>query len=305
MDKEITPEEKAGEQYTANVLQNGFSRRSFLSRAVVGTAGVGAMVLSGMGGTGKKAEAAEPARCTAYAKSSDGGATLEFMPKPEVIAEKDISATKTFDVLVVGAGASGVPAALSAAENGAKVAVIQKHPTIVSQGNTGSGIDLATSDKAGVEALVSLLNNDNNHRCKPGSAQILGLQFGRGRKMGHRPGPKGGATVVDQGSGPQFAIRNVKRLYAQLCHLLFRAEALYHWRWHARTGKYGGQSRGAVLLQYASQSAGGRIVAGRLSVSLPKAGMVSTSSSWLRKGSSWRLAITRTTKRCVTFSSPT
>ncbi len=209
MDKEITPEEKAGEQYTANVLQNGFSRRSFLSRAAVGTAGVGAMVLSGMGGTGKKAEAAEPARCTAYAKSSDGGATLEFMPKPEVIAEKDISATKTFDVLVVGAGASGVPAALSAAENGAKVAVIQKHPTIVSQGNTGSGIDLATSDKAGVEALVSLLNNDNNHRCNPALLRSWAYNSGEAVKWVIDRAKKGGATVVDQGSGPQFAIRNV------------------------------------------------------------------------------------------------
>ena len=256
MDKEITPEEKAGEQYTANVLQNGFSRRSFLSRAVVGTAGVGAMVLSGMGGTGKKAEAAEPARCTAYAKSSDGGATLEFMPKPEVIAEKDISATKTFDVLVVGAGASGVPAALSAAENGAKVAVIQKHPTIVSQGNTGSGIDLATSDKAGVEALVSLLNNDNNHRCNPALLRSWAYNSGEVVKWVIDRAQKGGATVVDQGSGPQFAIRNVNGYTLNYVTLLFRAEALYHWRWHARTGKYGGQSRGAVLLQYASQSAG-------------------------------------------------
>ncbi len=102
-----------------------------------------------------------------FGTSSDGAATLSFMPKPATIPESSIKETKTFDVVVVGAGASGVPAALLAAENGAKVAVLQKENIIVSQGNSGSGIDLATSDPAGVEALVARLMKDNAHRCNP------------------------------------------------------------------------------------------------------------------------------------------
>jgi glycine/D-amino acid oxidase-like deaminating enzyme len=45
----------------------------------------------------------------------------------------------------VGAGASGVPAALSALENGASVAVLQKENIAISQGNSGAGIDFENS----------------------------------------------------------------------------------------------------------------------------------------------------------------
>ncbi|PLY05432.1 MAG: FAD-binding dehydrogenase [Desulfuromonas sp.] len=209
MSKEKSPEENAVDQYTANVLQNGISRRSFMSRAAVGAAaaGLGAMSLTGL--TGSKAEAASVAECGEFAKSSDGGATLDFMPKPELIAEKEIASTKTFDVVVVGAGASGVPAALSAAENGAKVAVLQKQAIVVSQGNTGSGIDLAKSDKAGIEALVNRLNADSAHRCNPALVRSWAYNSGEAISWVIDRAKKGGATVVDQGTGPQHGIRGI------------------------------------------------------------------------------------------------
>lgn len=205
MSKDFSQEEKAVDQYTADVLQNGISRRRFLASTALGAAGLGMM---GLGFSGKNAEAAQ-VDCTEFAKSSDGGATLHFMPKPQPIAEKDIASTENYDVIVVGAGASGVPSALSAAENGAKVAVLQKHPIVVSQGNTGSGIDLPKSDKAGVEALVALLMNDNNHRCNPALLRQWAYNSGEAVSWVIDRAKKGGATVVDQGSGPQFAIRNV------------------------------------------------------------------------------------------------
>lgn len=207
MSKDFSQDEKAVDQYTAEVLEHGISRRRFLSCTAMGAAGIGIMGLTGL--SAKKAEAGTVETCTEFAKSSDGGATLHFMPKPEPIADKDIASTETFDVIVVGAGASGVPAALSAAENGAKVAVIQKHPRVVSQGNTGSGIDLPKSDKAGVEALVALLMNDNNHRCNPALLRQWAYNSGEAVSWVIDRAKKGGATVVDQGSKPQFAIRNV------------------------------------------------------------------------------------------------
>ena len=112
-------------------------------------------------------------------------------------------------MVVVGAGAAGVPAALSAAESGASVAVLQKHPMPVSQGNTGSGIDLATSDPAGVEALVSKLMADNNHRANPALLREWAYHSGEAVRWVIDRTKKGGGQVVDQGSGPQVAIRKV------------------------------------------------------------------------------------------------
>ncbi len=206
MSKDKSQEEKAVDQYTASVLQNGFSRRSFLGRAAAG-AGVGAMALAGLG---SKAEAAAAAtECTQYAQTAEGGATLNFLPKPEAIADKDIATTKTFDVVVVGAGASGVTAALSAAENGAKVAVLQKQAMIVSQGNTGSGIDLKKSDKAGIEALVNRLNADSAHRCNPALIRAWAYNSGEAVSWMIDRTKKGGGQVVDQGTGPQHGIHGI------------------------------------------------------------------------------------------------
>ncbi|MBP5532928.1 MAG: FAD-dependent oxidoreductase, partial [Lachnospiraceae bacterium] len=54
-----------------------------------------------------------------------------------------------FDIVVVGAGASGVPAAGWAAELGARTALLQKEPTVVSQGNCGSASIKSRSTEAG------------------------------------------------------------------------------------------------------------------------------------------------------------
>ena len=60
--------------------------------------------------------------------SAEGGASSDGLPsffqQPEAIT--DIAETKEFDIVVVGAGAAGVPCALAAAESGAKVALVQK-----------------------------------------------------------------------------------------------------------------------------------------------------------------------------------
>ena len=195
---------EAIDQYTANVLQNGISRRSFLTRAAVGT---GAVAFTGL--SGGMASAATNDACQNAAKSSDGGATLEFMPKPKPISDRLIVSTQTFDVVVVGAGASGVPAALSAAENGAKVAVLQKQAIVVSQGNTGSGIDLANSDKAGVEAMVSRLMSDSAHRCHPELVREWAYNSGEAVSWVIDRAKKGGAQIVDQGTKVQHGIRGV------------------------------------------------------------------------------------------------
>ncbi len=194
------------DEYTRKVLQTGISRRSFFQRSLAGAAGIGALGLGAGGSTRALAAGLQGG-------VSDGGPGDALIPsffrKPEAIAAADIKESFSFDVVVVGAGASGVTAALSAAEAGAHVGVIQKHPMPVSQGNTGSGIDLNKSDKAGVEALVSKLCVDNNHRCNPELVRQWAYHSGEAVRWVIDRALKAGVQVVDQGSGPQAAIRRV------------------------------------------------------------------------------------------------
>ncbi|QSX34316.1 FAD-binding protein [Shewanella avicenniae] len=200
MSADNSHEQKALDPYTAYALKHGISRRKFLTGAAAAT---GAMAASGL--TAGMASAAETAECQqTYATSSDGGATLNFLPKPAVIAEKDIASTQSFDVVVVGAGAAGVPAALSAVENGASVACLQKQAIVVSQGNTGSGVDFENSDKAAVEALVSKILRQNAHRPNPALIRKWAYNSGEALKWLIDRSNKAGAQIKDLGTKRQF-----------------------------------------------------------------------------------------------------
>ena len=70
---------------------------------------------------------------------------------PELLSERDFEESmaeykvltpeeeKDYDVVVVGAGTAGVPAALSAFEAGCSVACLQKESIAIAQGGNGSG----------------------------------------------------------------------------------------------------------------------------------------------------------------------
>lgn len=200
MSKDTSHQPTELDQYTAYALKHGISRRTFLTRAAV--AG-GAVAASGL--TAGVATASEQtACCPQFGHSSDGAAELHFLPKPKVISDKDIASTQTFDVVVVGAGAAGVPAALSAAENGASVACLQKQAIVVSQGNTGSGVDFANSDKAAVEALVSKILRQNAHRPNPALIRKWAYNSGEALKWLIDRSKKGNAQIVDLGTKRQF-----------------------------------------------------------------------------------------------------
>jgi succinate dehydrogenase/fumarate reductase flavoprotein subunit/uncharacterized protein with FMN-binding domain len=74
---------------------------------------------------------------------------------------------KDYDVVVVGAGAAGVPAAGFAAEAGASVALLQKEASVVSQGNCASAIIKSRSTEAGVMKWVHHTNGLNDWRADP------------------------------------------------------------------------------------------------------------------------------------------
>ncbi len=75
------------------------------------------------------------------------------------MGELKIDEVLDFEIVVVGAGAAGVPAAGIAAENGAKTALLQKEISVVSQGNCGSAIIKSKSTKGGIAKWVHHTNS--------------------------------------------------------------------------------------------------------------------------------------------------
>ena len=142
--------------------EKGTTRRSFLKLG--GISALGALGAGALSGCGYK-------QYTPYNQGSVGSAgngsttasgTPSFMQAPAAITSFD--ETVECDVLVIGAGASGTPAALSAAENGAKVVLLQKERIAMSHGNSAAGLNLDKCDKAGVEHLISMVVKANQHR---------------------------------------------------------------------------------------------------------------------------------------------
>ena len=103
------------------------TRRTFLKGAAAGAAGVA------LAGEVSAAFAAP----TIYPNTT----TAEDFENSAAIAEPitEFADQKTYDVVVVGAGTSGMPAALTALEEGVSVACLQKESVAISQGGSSSG----------------------------------------------------------------------------------------------------------------------------------------------------------------------
>jgi succinate dehydrogenase/fumarate reductase flavoprotein subunit len=71
---------------------------------------------------------------------------------------------QTYDVVVVGAGTAGLPAVLTALEEGASVACLQKESTPIAHGNGSSGIIRSASTDAGILRWMQSIRERNNFR---------------------------------------------------------------------------------------------------------------------------------------------
>ncbi|MCL6477380.1 MAG: FAD-dependent oxidoreductase [Peptococcaceae bacterium] len=94
-----------------------------------------------------------------------GKAGFETPPPP--IAEKDIKQTVTADVVVMGAGIAGMVTALSAAEAGARVVLIEKNKKFAARGFHNAAIGSKLQKKMGIEidtakAIRELLKHSDN-----------------------------------------------------------------------------------------------------------------------------------------------
>ena len=172
-----------------------------------GVAAVGAAGASVLGACSPQgaAQSANGASGTTTAANDDG--LPSFFAKPEPIT--DIAETRDYDVVVIGAGAAGVPAALSAFEAGAKVALLQKEATAVSQGNTCDSIIAEETSPAGIEAVVSLITEDCCHRPDREQVRMWAYKSGEALKWLWDIAEKAGAQVTDTTARWTSAIKQI------------------------------------------------------------------------------------------------
>ena len=76
----------------------------------------------------------------------------------------DADETRDFEIVVVGAGAAGVPAAGAAAESGAHVALLNKQAAVVSQGNWCGYVVSEDTDEQGIINFLNHTNTLGNYR---------------------------------------------------------------------------------------------------------------------------------------------
>lgn len=124
-----------------------------------GLAAAGVVGASALAGCAPKT-AAETA-ALADTGSADAGLPA-FLQAPEPIT--DFADTREYDVVVVGAGESGLSAAHSAVAAGAKVACVQNIGTAQTTGNMGASVDTTKTDEAGIQACVAFLMEKNAYR---------------------------------------------------------------------------------------------------------------------------------------------
>lgn len=104
--------------------ERGLSRRAFL--------GLGATAAMAAGAAGLAGCSPQASSDAASAGASDAGAAggPSFLTGPSPIAESDIKETVEADIVIVGAGLSGISAARAAVESGAKnIVVVEKATT--------------------------------------------------------------------------------------------------------------------------------------------------------------------------------
>ena len=134
------------------------SRRDFVKSAAMGAAAVaGAAVLTGcQDQTPEVVPTPAPtcAPCPTPEPVEVEAGTYSFETPPDPIPDSDIAETVTTDILVIGAGTAGMPAAIKAKEAGANVIVIDKFVTSRYGGGDNSACNSRLHKELGIEIDV-------------------------------------------------------------------------------------------------------------------------------------------------------
>ncbi len=150
---------------------SNFSRRDILKLG--GLSAMGALGMSALAGCSPKVVAPEGGvpnpGGTGLATTGSADGAPSFLLTPEPIT--DFAETHEYDVVVVGAGESGLGAIHAALAAGASVGVLQSLPIVQTAGNMGASIDLTKTSEAGIKAAVSYINYKSDYRINAGQVE--------------------------------------------------------------------------------------------------------------------------------------
>lgn len=129
----------------------------------------------------------------------------EFFQSEEIGQIKEV---KDYDLVIVGAGTPGLPAAIRAKERGLKVCVVQKEREASACGNIGAGILLNESSEEDIEKVISQEIKDNNYRAKRDLLRHWAYNSGEAISWLIEIAKKAGCQVQDFKDGPHKALNN-------------------------------------------------------------------------------------------------
>lgn len=132
------------------------NRRSFLKGAAIGAAGIGAASMISACSPQQSNSDSQTLSATndgdeliLNSEAADSKWSFEIAPDP--IPDSDIKQTMEAEIIVVGAGTSGLCTAVSATENGANVILISASKAPVSRGGTNHAVNSKLMEKEGIE----------------------------------------------------------------------------------------------------------------------------------------------------------
>ena len=194
-------------------------RRSFVAggAGIASAAALGAFGFAGAQAKADEADAAAPAGEAALPEgilmSDIEQSAVELDPITEFAAEE------TYDIVVVGAGDAGVCAVLTAVEEGATVACLQKEETVAANGTGASAVILGESTPAGVKRWMADWSEVNGWRTNnelfqyfvDHSEETLSWVIQRGIEAGVSPENYEGPDSVKYDDGNVCAVIKIRQ----------------------------------------------------------------------------------------------
>ncbi len=143
---------------------------NFTRRDLFKFGGLAAMTAAGAGALAGCAPQPKMAS-TGDAAATDGATYVgpSFLQKPAAIT--DFAETHEYDVVVVGAGESGLAAIHAALEAGATVGVLQSLSIVQTAGNMGASIDLTKTSEAAIKSAISYISYKSDYRSNAGQVE--------------------------------------------------------------------------------------------------------------------------------------